>query len=166
MQTDSLLVQWTHSHIHSENVTKTSIQRIIGRQCRCAGCRAPRPEERIWCVSNGKWRWVILALLDIMIFLFGKATQPGEGGMSARKLKWGWHLVFAVMHLLQFYDLAFYSGSLGTNLMMLISARHHLVHIYPPFSKSTTSPSYIETCHESVREHVCQFTQSEAFSSK
>lgn len=51
MQTASLPLRWarTHTHTHSENVTKTGIQRIIGRRCRCAGCRAPRPENSEMC---------------------------------------------------------------------------------------------------------------------
>lgn len=43
MQTASSLVQSASSHTPS--ITKTSIGRIIGRRCRCAGCHDPRPNK-------------------------------------------------------------------------------------------------------------------------
>lgn len=75
---DSQLTSTVSTHT-LKMLPSPGIRRIIGRRCRCAACHAPRPEKRIWCVSNGKWRWVILTLLAIMIFLLGTATQPGEG---------------------------------------------------------------------------------------
>lgn len=163
MQTASSLVQWAHTLWK-----KTSIQRIIGERCRCAGCRAPRPEKRIWCVSNGKWRWVILTLLAIMIFLLGKATQPGEGDGRNVSVHTNVRMTFGLSCHASASVMWFsmYSCSPDTNLVMLISARHHLVHVYPPFPKSASSSSYIETCHENAckytltSECVCQLTKS------
>lgn len=115
---------------YSRNLTKTSFQKIIGRRCRCAGCRALRPEKRAWCVVNGKWRWVILTLLAIMIFLLGKATQPGEGGRKNVSMQR--HLVLAVMSRPELWDLASRSSP-DTNFMMLINARHHFVQWFSNF---------------------------------
>lgn len=115
---------------YSENVAKTSIQRIIGRRCRFTGCFTQRPQERIWCILNDKWRWVISALLDIMIVPFGKAVQPGEGDGMNVSMQTKMRMIFGVScapALLLWFSI--YSGSPGINLMMLPSARHHLVHV-------------------------------------
>lgn len=139
IHTAGSLVQWTHRHTHihtqTENVTRTSIQRIIGKRCRCAGCSSPRPEKRMWCVSNGKWRWVILALLAVMIFLLGKAAQPGEGDGKNVNMQANARMAFVVSCRASAWVMWFriYSRCQDTNFTMLISARRLLAHLYPRF---------------------------------
>lgn len=176
---DSLL-STVSTHTHCENIMETNIQRIIGRRCRCAGRRAPRPEKRMWCVWNGKWRWVIPTLLAVMIFLFGKAIQPrdrkGKNVIVQTNARMAFDLCLHALTRVVWF-LSWITAQTPNFTMWIISARHS-VHFFPyrvvrvclPSLQSAPSSSCIETCsHESAHEHgvyVNSHRRRHAYSSK
>ncbi len=136
---DSQLTSTASTHTHSGNLTEINTERIIGRRCRCAGCRALRPEKRTWCVVNGKWRWVILTLLALMIFLLGIATQPGRENVSMQTdVRKAFGVSCHASARVMWFTVA-PRRSPGTNLMMLISARHYFGQWFTDFFWHTCS---------------------------
>lgn len=88
---------------HIQNVTKTGIQRIIGRRCRCAGCRALRPENSEMCFE---WQVEVshtgtAGHNDISAWQSYTTKGREAERMSACNMMWGWHLVLAVIRRLE-----------------------------------------------------------------
>lgn len=75
-------------------------------------------------------------------------TRGGRWNVSMQTNVWmafcvGCHVLVWVMWF------SIYSCSPDANFMILISARPHLVHVYPHSPKSTPAPLYLEICHVS-----------------